>query len=78
MRRNNKNITVSESDADYILANYKTKTYREMAEELNLHPSKVIQNSRVMGLFKEEARKTPDFDKNGIFDIDAFFRLYNF
>lgn len=78
MRRQQKNITVTKAEEDYIRQNYKSKTYKEMAAHLSLHQSKVIQNARVMGLVKEEVQEVPDFDKNGMFDTTSFFKCYAF
>lgn len=76
MRRTIKNITLTDSQVNFLKNNYTIMTYSKMSKILCVHHSKLIENARLLGI--EKRKKTIDFNNNGFFDADKFFNHYSF
>lgn len=74
------NKTISKEQEKFILDNYKTMSWGEMAKATGLLRSKLIRNARMLGINRGELSDVRfDYnlaDKNGNFDVNSLGKLY--
>lgn len=79
IRRHQKNITLSDSQKEFLLGNFPIKDLKTISKELKLNYGKVHNNARLLGLVKPLQIKEVKIDNgNGYFDEELFFKLYNY
>ncbi len=74
--RKQKNLTITEEQADYIKSNNGIMSISQLSKMLGLPPNKVQKNRELLGLVKPHEGIVVEM--NQYFDVDKFARYYRY
>jgi|GEM_PF-4090137 len=76
--RKQKNITITEEQADYIKSHNGIMSISQLSKMLGLPPNKVQKNRELLGLVKKQAPIIPLYS-DSLFNVDEFQKkFYNY